>query len=93
MFNKKVECKYCHRSHGVRKHGTGHSGYQRYRCVFCRKTFQIKYVYMVYNEKAYEEVATRFLAGQSIYEISQTMGTNVNTIRRCLSKAQVEASS
>lgn len=93
MFNQKVECKYCHRTEGVKRHGTGHSGYQRYRCLLCKRTFQSKYVYIIYKEKTQEEIVMRYLAGESAYEISQNMKANVSTVKRCLSKAQLETSS
>ncbi|VFS46866.1 Transposase and inactivated derivatives [Budvicia aquatica] len=38
-------CPYCHDATQVRKHGTSRSGFQRYFCSECRRTFQDKYVY------------------------------------------------
>lgn len=44
MINK-IKCPYCDITDNVRKHGFGRSGYQRYYCACCRKTFQSKYIY------------------------------------------------
>ncbi len=49
MFRKKVDCRYCNQNDFVRKHGTGCTGYQRYYCTYCQRTFQIKYIYNAYN--------------------------------------------
>lgn len=46
-----VPCKYCSQTHTVRKHGMARSGYQRYFCVQCCKTFQRKYIYNVHNKR------------------------------------------
>lgn len=40
-------CPYCGDKHGVRKHGRGRTGCQRYYCRACQKTFQAKYIYNV----------------------------------------------
>ncbi|WP_425482134.1 transposase [Budvicia diplopodorum] len=56
MFYNKIDCPYCNDSNHIRKHGLGRSGYQRYFCSSCHKTFQKKYVYAgwVNNLKAKE---------------------------------------
>ena len=50
LFQPKVKCRYCHKTEYVKRHGKGRSGYQRYRCLECRKTFQDKYIYNVYTQ-------------------------------------------
>lgn len=42
-----IKCRYCDKSDEVRLHGKGRSGYQRYRCLACKRTFQAKYIYNV----------------------------------------------
>lgn len=49
MFKRRVCCRYCSRTNAVKKHGTAPSGYQRYRCGHCQKTFQINYIYQAYK--------------------------------------------
>lgn len=51
MFKKRTPCRYCQDSQTVRKHGKGRAGYQRFYCVSCCKTFQIKYVYSAYYKE------------------------------------------
>lgn len=49
--NHMPECKYCKKRSGVCKHGKGKTKIQRYRCNFCNKTFQIKYIYEAYSSE------------------------------------------
>lgn len=49
VFQLKIKCRYCGQSEGVRMHGKGRTGYKRYRCTFCNKTFQAKYIYNAYK--------------------------------------------
>ncbi|SQI36573.1 Transposase and inactivated derivatives [Leminorella richardii] len=64
MFNKKIPCRYCTRTHTVKKHGTARSGYQRYWCNHCRRTFQMKYIYSAY--RLYVEDAEVFKQQQAL---------------------------
>ncbi|SQI40957.1 Transposase and inactivated derivatives [Leminorella richardii] len=50
MFNKRIDCRYCQQTEFVKKHGVARSGYQRYYCSSCRRTFQAKYIYTI-NKK------------------------------------------
>lgn len=50
LFQPKVKCRYCNNTEYVKRHGKGRSGYQRYRCLACQKTFQDKYIYNVYTQ-------------------------------------------
>ncbi|TKE90817.1 IS1 family transposase [Vibrio kanaloae] len=45
MTTKKPNCRYCHKSDCVIKHGYGPNGHQRFRCPACRRTFQVNYCY------------------------------------------------
>lgn len=49
LFRPKVKCRYCEQSSTVKMHGKVRTGYQRYRCTACQKTFQGKYIYMSYH--------------------------------------------
>ncbi|SQI43516.1 Transposase and inactivated derivatives [Leminorella richardii] len=58
MFNKKILCRHCGSCEGIIKHGSGKSGYQRYRCLSCRRTFQAKYIYKISSIKEKKGVTT-----------------------------------
>ncbi|MBK5071778.1 IS1 family transposase [Budviciaceae bacterium CWB-B4] len=49
MFKRRIYCRYCSRSNAIKKHGTAPSGYQRYLCGHCQKTFQENYIYQAYK--------------------------------------------
>lgn len=61
MFKQKVPCRHCHRTDAIKKHGTARSGYQRYLCGACGRTFQVKYIYQAYklNEEKKHQSAAR----------------------------------
>lgn len=44
-------CKLCNSENTVRKHGRGRSGYPRFYCSNCKKTFQLNYVYNAYKQE------------------------------------------
>ncbi|VFS61973.1 IS1/IS1595 family N-terminal zinc-binding domain-containing protein [Leminorella grimontii] len=62
MFNRKVHCRHCGSSEGIIKHGSGKTGYQRYRCMTCMRTFQAKYIY---NISSFREKKSASLAAMS----------------------------
>ncbi|MDC9591864.1 hypothetical protein PSI23_21955, partial [Xenorhabdus sp. XENO-10] len=41
MATGEVKCRFCQQTESVRKHGTGQGERQRYRCLSCRRTFQL----------------------------------------------------
>lgn len=82
-------CKHCEKKDYVRKHGKSKCGLQRYRCEQCHKTFQVKYIYNAYRSAFQQEVIERYLTGESIWEISQKVNVNPNTIRRYLDQEQL----
>ncbi|WP_159565228.1 IS1/IS1595 family N-terminal zinc-binding domain-containing protein [Budvicia diplopodorum] len=45
MTTQTICCAYCNAKDKVRKHGKSKVGYQRYLCLECRRTFQVKYIY------------------------------------------------
>lgn len=51
MVIKNVPCCYCLQTHSVRKYGKAKSGYQRYMCKHCQRTFQLRYVYSAYKKR------------------------------------------
>ncbi|WP_415679760.1 IS1 family transposase, partial [Vibrio ordalii] len=40
-----VQCRFCNQTEHVRKHGTGVTGFQRFRCIECKRSFQLDYIY------------------------------------------------
>ncbi|GKX53955.1 hypothetical protein SOASR030_00670 [Leminorella grimontii] len=47
---EKPACRHCGLVSDVRLHGKAKSGMTRYRCMACKKSFQLKYIYGAYKE-------------------------------------------
>ncbi|WP_425482130.1 transposase [Budvicia diplopodorum] len=47
LFSSPPLCPYCNITSRVKKHGKGRTGYQRYFCTSCSRTFQTKYIYNI----------------------------------------------
>ncbi|KAB0321002.1 IS1 family transposase [Vibrio chemaguriensis] len=41
MATIQVQCRFCNKTEPVREHGKGHSVFPRFRCIECRKGFQL----------------------------------------------------
>lgn len=80
MFRKKVDCRYCNQSVNIRKHGTARSGYQRYYCGLCQRTFQIKYIYNAYYPDTKKQVNELRSQGENIRDTSRLLNIDVNTV-------------
>ncbi|GKX57078.1 transposase [Leminorella grimontii] len=83
------ECKYCGKNDRVCKHGRGKSGLQRYRCENCQRTFQSKYIYQAYQPELRQEIISRYLTGESVFEISLGVKVNAETVKRFLHQEQL----
>ncbi len=84
MFRKKVDCRYCNQNDLIRKHGTGRTGYQRYYCGHCQRTFQIKYIYNAYYSDTKKQMNELLSQGESIRETSRVLNIGINTISNYL---------
>jgi transposase-like protein len=45
MATIQVSCRFCAQQKAVRKHVKGVAGYQRFRCLDCKRPFQLDYAY------------------------------------------------
>ncbi|MBE8555932.1 IS1 family transposase [Vibrio cyclitrophicus] len=51
MTTNRPNCCFCHKSDSVIKHGYGPNGHQRFRCLACRRTFQVNIVTRPVNQE------------------------------------------
>ncbi len=49
MATIQVNCRFCNQTEHVRKHGISVSGFQRFRCLECKRSFQLDYAYEAYK--------------------------------------------
>ena len=51
-----VNCRFCYQTESVRKHGIGAAGFQRFRCLDCKRSFQLDYAYEAYKPEVKEQI-------------------------------------
>lgn len=85
-----VACRYCNKTHPVRKHGTGRGGFPRYYCNDCKRTFQLSYSYQAHQPGMREKIVEMASSGTSIRRTSSTLKVGINTVMRYL-KEEKEA--
>ena len=51
MATIEVACRFCEQTKPVKKHGTGLTGHQRFRCLDCKRTFQLDYAYEAWRQR------------------------------------------
>ncbi|MBP9643203.1 MAG: IS1 family transposase [Budvicia sp.] len=66
----------------VRKHGLARSGFQRYYCTSCKKTFQVRYIYLGHETNIFRQVKALLQEGKSRVDISRQLGVSQGIIDR-----------
>ena len=66
----------------VRKHGLARSGVQRYYCTSCKKTFQVRYIYLGNETNIFRQVKALLQEGKSRVDISRQLGVSQGIIDR-----------
>ncbi len=78
MATVQVQCRFCTQTKSVLKPGTGSAGYPRFRCLDCKKSFQLDYAYEArkpgVKEKIGEMVMPHFFSVKDLGRIS--LGVN-----------------
>ena len=69
----------CARS-DLHKNGHSENGTQRWRCVNCRKSFQLSYRYNARNPGVKAQIVTLTLNSSGVRDISRALGINPNTV-------------
>ncbi|AWH87496.1 IS1/IS1595 family N-terminal zinc-binding domain-containing protein [Limnobaculum parvum] len=75
-------CHHCSKMDCIRKHGLARSGVQRYYCTSCKRTFQVRYIYLGNETNILRQVKALLDEGKSRVEISQTLGVSQGIIDR-----------
>ena len=78
-----VECPHC-KSTKVNEHGVSAVGKQRYRCVTCGKTFQLKYTYAGCEQSIRSKVYYKTINGSGTRAIARELGISRNTVTSIL---------
>lgn len=83
-----VPCRFCGQTYCVRKHGTGYAGCPRFRCLECRKSFQLEYAYEAHKPGTKEKIVDMAMNGSGVRDTVRTLKVGINTVKK-LSPKQV----
>ena len=68
----------------VRKHGTGSTGYQRFRCLDCKRTFQLDYAYEAWKPGVKEKIVDMAMNSSGLRDTGRVLKAGYNTVLRTL---------
>ncbi|WP_425482149.1 transposase [Budvicia diplopodorum] len=83
-------CHYCGNSQHVRKHGVSRARIQRYLCMSCNQTFQVRYIYHSYESNVYQLIDKMLSEGQSHISIARQLGIDAILISRHVLNADID---
>ncbi len=82
MATLEVPCRYCYQTKSIRKHGTGANKAQHYRCLDCRKAFQLDYAYNAYRPGVKEQIVDMAMNNAGLRNTARVLKVGVNTVLR-----------
>ena len=86
MATIQVNCRFCHQSEFVRKHGFGSAGFQHFRCLNCKRSFQLNYSYEAYRPGVKEKIVDMAMNSSGVRETGRVLKVGYNTVLRTLKK-------
>ncbi|GAD74070.1 putative transposase [Vibrio azureus NBRC 104587] len=92
MATIQVNCRFCNQSEPVRKHGIGAAGFQRFRCLDCKRSFQLDYAYEAYKPWVKEQIVDMAMNSSGDRETARVLKVGYNTVLRTLKKAHAKTS-
>ncbi len=79
-----VPCRFYGETQPVRKHGTGSTGYQRFRCLDCKRTFQLDYAYEAWKPSVREKIVDMAMNSAGLRVTDRVLKVENNTVFRTL---------
>ncbi|ELM6648790.1 IS1 family transposase [Vibrio vulnificus] len=86
MATIQAQCRFCNQTEHVRKHGTGVTGFQRFRCIECKRSFQLDYVYEAYKPNVKKQIIDMAMNSSGVRETSRVLKVGYNTVLRTFKK-------
>ncbi|EPM5584768.1 IS1-like element transposase [Vibrio vulnificus] len=80
MATIQVQCRFCHQTKPVRKHGTGHAGFPRFRCLDCNRSFQLEYAYEARKPGVKEKIVEMAMNSSGVRETGRVLNVAYNTV-------------
>ena len=84
MATIQVQCRFCTKTDPVGKHKKGHAGFPRFRCIECRKTFQLDYVYEARKPDIKDKIVEMAMNSSGVRETGRVLNIGYNTVLRTL---------
>jgi len=82
MATIQVNCRFCNQTECVRKHGTETAGLQRFRCLDCKRSFQLDYAYEANKPKGKEHIVDTAMNSSGVRETARVLKVGYNTVLR-----------
>ncbi|WP_155271211.1 IS1 family transposase [Xenorhabdus bovienii] len=86
MATVEVKCRFCQQVEYVKKHGKGEAGHQRYRCLSCKRTFQLDYAYRACKAGIKEQVFDLAMNNAGIRDTARALHVSINSVVRGFKK-------
>ncbi len=81
-----VNCRFCNQTELVRKHCIGAAGFQRFRCLNCKRSFQFNYAYEACKPRVKEQIVDMAMNSSGVRETARVLKVGYNTVLRTLKK-------
>ncbi|MGF1742784.1 IS1 family transposase [Vibrio profundum] len=83
-----VACPFGEQTEPVKKHGTGSTGHQRFRCLDCKRTFQLDYAYEAWKPGVKEKIVDMAMNSSGLRDTGRVLKVGYNTVLRTPKKLQ-----
>ena len=84
MATIEVACWFCEQTKSVKKHGTGSTEHQRFRCLECNRTFQLDYAYETWKPGVKEKIVDMAMNSSGLRDTGRVLKVGYNTVLRTL---------
>ena len=84
MATIQVKCRFCNQTDFVRKHGIGNGGFPRFRCLSCKRTFQLEYHYQACKPGVKEKIIDMAMNSSGVRETGRVLNIAYNTVLNTL---------
>jgi transposase-like protein len=84
MATIQVKCRFCNQTDPVRKHGIGNGGLPRFRCLSCKRTFQLEYRYQACKPGVKEKIIDMAMNSSGVRETGRVLNIAYNTVLNTL---------
>ncbi len=89
MATIQVNCRFSNQTKAVWKHGFVSAGFQRFRCLDCKRSFQLYYRYEAYKLGIKENIVDIAMNGSGVRVTGRVLKIGYNTVLRTLKKSRI----